>query len=67
MNNDPFDGEDFSFLNEEAAKVKDWPLELQSLVDKGLVKVEYDKDDREQFSLTELGRKVALEIDTDLN
>lgn len=61
------DNEDFSFLDEEASKVKDWPVELQSLVDKGLVKVEYDENDEEKFSLTELGRAVCLEIDPNLN
>ena len=64
---DPFEGEDFSFLDEEAAKVKDWPEGMQELVDKGVVKVEYDENGDEQFSLTELGRALERARNPNLN
>ena len=58
---------DFDFLDYEASIVKDWPEEIQSLVDKGVVKVTYDENDNEIFSLTELGRSVFNELDLRLN
>lgn len=67
MNDDPFKGEDFGFMDEEAEKAKDWPLELQYLIDNGLVKVEYDEHDEERFYLTELGKEIWQEMDPNLN
>ena len=64
---DIFDGEDMSFLHEEAERVEDWPEGMQGLFDKGLVKVEYDEEDNPHFSLTKLGRSVCNEIDLGLN
>ncbi len=62
-----FDGEDMSFLYEEAKIVEDWPEEIQSLFDKGLIKVDYDISGKPNFSLTELGQRVCNEIDLGLN
>lgn len=62
-----FDDEDWSFLDYEASIVEDWPEELQSLVDKGIVKVEYDDEDKAHFSLTELGNKVYREVGLEFN
>jgi hypothetical protein len=64
---DIFDGDDMSLLYREAEVVEDWPDKLQSLLDKGLIKVEYDANDKPTFSLTELGQRVCNEIDPRLN
>ena len=57
----------YDFLNYEAYIVEDWPDGIQDLVDKGLVKVAYDEDDKPNFSLTELGMSVRREIDYKLH
>lgn len=57
----------WNFLDYEASIVEDWPDGLQDLIDKGLVKVEYDREDKAHFSLTELGHSVSREIDFELN
>jgi len=54
-------------LEYEASIVKDWPIELQNLIDKGLVKVSYDMNDNPIFSLTALGYSIRNEIDLNLN
>jgi hypothetical protein len=64
---DIFDDEDMSFLHDEANRVEDWPDGMQGLVDKGIVKVWYDKKDNAHFLLTKLGRRVCNEIDLRLN
>lgn len=46
---------------------KDWSEAIQSLVDKGLIKITYDEDGGELFSLTELGTAVCNEIDIKFN
>jgi hypothetical protein len=54
-------------LDYEASIVQDWPKDLQDLVDKKIIKVEYDKNENPIFSLTELGRSVLREIDLKFN
>ena len=53
----------YDFLDYEAHIVEDWPDGIQELVDKGLVRVTYDEDNKPYFSLTELGMSVRREID----
>ena len=67
MTYDPFEGEDFSWLEREAAIASAWPEGLQELVDMGLVRVTYDENDKAVFSLTESGRQAALSTDPNLN
>ena len=57
----------WDFLNYEADIVEDWPKELQSLVDKRLVKVEYDENNKGKFSLTKLGYSIYKEIGIEFN
>lgn len=58
---------DFDFLNYEAEVVQDWEPELQSLVDKGMVSVQYDANDEPEFKLTALGRLALNATNIDLN
>lgn len=51
----------------EASIVEDWPPEIQSLKDKGIIHVTYDDDYKPIFSLTELGKSVLRNIDPNLN
>ena len=57
----------FDFLDYEINIIEDWSRELQSLVDKGIVEVKYDENDKALFSLTELGCSIYREINFEFN